>query len=230
LECEWLIKCFGKRAFSVDAACKWAIEKFCVAKYQLPVSEQLVNAELTSAEHESTFKRVVLDRRSVRKWDASNVEVCDVEEAVELAKFAPSSCNRQPWQVLLLRTEEHKKFLGDYFPNTFWMTAPLLAVILMDPRVYVENEKHLLYLDAGCFIQNFILALHNRGYGACWIGFKGWNNQGDRFIEKKKQDDFFRKFNVQSLPVSMIALGRPGARVNAPVRKGNDSIIISRFL
>lgn len=233
-ECEFLIKAFQKKQIPLDEAGKWAVEKFTEAKFNLKILADKATPKTDHPPGKSfSFTEVLLGRRSLRKWSTEDIDIGEMEKVIGLAEFAPSSCNRQPWQILFINKPEDKDFLLNYFPNKFWLSAPLLMVVLMNPQVYQKNENHFVYLDAGCFIQNILLALHNENYGACWIGFKGWDSAGNVFTVKNSYDLFYQRFNLakeQHIPVSMIAVGKTEENVKAPVRKSTDALIINHFL
>ena len=50
----------------------------------------------------------------------------DIEKIISLAQWAPSSCNRQLWKVLLINTESDKQFLTAYFGNMLRKVEPYM--------------------------------------------------------------------------------------------------------
>jgi nitroreductase len=232
IECECLLRLFQNRKIPIDEAGKWAMDRFVVAKFNLTILKNTSLPSLVSSETKNVFTKILLSRRSVRKWEADRITITDIERIIGIAKWAPTSCNRQPWQVIIINKEKDKHFVKNYFPNTFWMSAPILLIVLMNTQVYGKNESHFAYLDAGSFIQNLLLTLHNEGYGACWIGFKGWDNLGNMFIQGNLYKQFYNYFklkNDQHLPVSMLAVGRPDEIAKAVPRINTDSIVIKDF-
>ena len=99
----------------------------------------------------------------------------------------------------------------------------------MDVSPYGAGERHLAYLDAAAFIQNLLLMLHAKGYGACWLGFKGWDCMGNVHFPAEHRDAFYAHFGLATnlVPISVIAVGRPANVPQAPPRQGLDQIVLS---
>ena len=49
----------------------------------------------------------LLTRRSVRKFDSSKkLSKEDFEDLLKIAMYAPSGCNRQPWEFVVVEDED----------------------------------------------------------------------------------------------------------------------------
>jgi nitroreductase len=229
-ECEFLID--RMRGKSVDEAFFWALAVYAIALHQLQdgylrdsgTHQLFAQTSQCKADLVATIK----ERRSIRKWTADTIDYEVINDAIDLAKWAPSSCNRQTWQVLLVDRQQDREFLRNYFSNKFWLSAPLLIVVMIDVAPYHEFEKHYAYLDAGAFIQNLLLTLHARGYGACWIGFAKWDALSNVHTDRSTCKAFYEHFKLSAglIPVSMVAVGRAAIKPTAPFRQSKDSIII----
>lgn len=170
----------------------------------------------------------IMERRSVRVWKHKTINLEEIKSFINIAKWAPSSCNRQAWKLMFIQEEEKKKELTKYFPKTFYIKADLILLVLIDKQSYPDKETHFSYLDSGAFIQNLLLLLHQQGYGSCWVGFKQWgiNNIPRRMIAKK--DSFYRFFTIPEnfIPVSLIAVGYPDMHPKKTSRKKIEEFII----
>lgn len=235
-EFEFILRELRDRKISVDEPLAWAIDLYVAAKHGLALQEAkpatATDTGDTGRPGIDGFIELIKTRRSVRKWTTEPVDMDDIEEVIEIAKWAPSSCNRQLWQTLLITDDSDKEFLSRYFGNTFWLRAPMLAVVLVDTGLYGASTKHFAYLDGAAFIQTMLLALHAKGYGACWVSFAGWTSSDMLFIDREKYDAFYKYFGLpeQKVPVSMIALGWPAGQPKAPARQDVSKIIIRDFL
>jgi nitroreductase len=230
-EFDFLLGQILAKNVTIDGPMLWAFSLYVVAKKKLikayngSVRQQMPE----SCPHEGNqLLDIILRRRSVRKWKSEEIALSELEKLIDIAKWAPSSCNRQLWKVLLINKEAEKQFLSKYFGNTFWHSAPVLAVILIDADIYGVKEKHYAYLDGAAFIQNYLLLLEMNGYGACWIGFAGWDTIGNIHKSMDDYEDFYRHFKFKKglVPVSMIALGKPERSPRPPSRQGIDTIVI----
>jgi len=231
-EFEFLINEMQHRKIAIDEAICWSLTIFAIGKYGLQNQyfQNLINtpSSIEIPDEQANLLASIKDRRSFRKWTDEQIDRDDIKEVIEIAKWAPSSCNRQLWQVLLIERKQDKEVLLEYFNNNFWLSAPLLMVILMNTQPYHEAEKHYTYLDAGAFIQNVLLTLHSKGYGACWIGFMKWNTLNNVNIDTNHYKKFYEYFRLNSevVPVSMIAVGKPAIKPKTPFRQSINNIII----
>ena len=225
----WLAK---KNKIVFDDSIRWSLAMYLMAKFQTlenyevrkKIDEGIESVELAD------LSNCIKSRRSVRKWNQKAVEIKKIESIINISKWSPSSCNRQTTRVLVVESEKDRKFVGKYFPNKFWHNAPCLLLVLSETNPYGTNEKFFPYLDSGAFIQNLLLLLHASGYGACWLGFKGWDALGNVFMERSDYNCFYDYFRVPEtmVPISMIAVGEYDDIPNAPARKSLDKIILRR--
>jgi nitroreductase len=117
----------------------------------------------------------ILARRSIRKFDQSRK--VEREKAVELLKMAmaaPSACNIQPWDFVVIQDGEAIREIqgsirqyGDYDPS-------LIIVVC-------GNDEHIPWKDHGSFdcaaaMENMMIAAPALGLGTVCIGGfdRGW--------------------------------------------------------
>lgn len=227
-ELEFLIKEMANRQLAVDEAGEWAFQWFVMGKYGLKKMLEEVVVDSYKSGTQGPLSDAIYQRRSVRQWTDEPVDRKTIEKIIDTAKWAPSSCNRQSWQVLLLERKKDYEFISGYFLNKFYFNAQILLVIFVDANLYSNNEKHFAYLDAGAFIQNLLLLLHAEGFGACWIGFNKWDCSGAVFSDDEHRKVFYDYFKLKSntVPVSMVAIGWPAAMPKAPPRQTLKNIIL----
>ena len=230
-ELDYLLKKAFRRGLGPDDTLVWALEQFVAGRYGLPFRSRPdpgICRGNPSQEGGSALYRIITERRSVRSWTTEPVDFEMIKPLIDLAKWAPSSCNRQLWQVMPVR-RENRELIASCFPNDFYRGAPLLLLILVNGQGYADHEKHFAYLDAGAFIQNLLLCLHDAGYGACWIGFKGWNLDHP-FRDPDRAEAFYNALGLDrnTVPVSMIAVGRPAQNPRPPARQPLESILLGR--
>jgi nitroreductase len=125
----------------------------------------------------------ILDRRSVRKFDAKPVEREKILACVEAARLAPSAENIQPWRFVILDDPSDKNrfgeaaFSGIYKPTRWALNAPVLVVLLAELNVvahglgrWIQGTQYHL-LDMGISGEHFVLQAQSLGLGTCWIGW-----------------------------------------------------------
>ena len=231
---EFLLKEALRQRIEFDAQINWATHLLartrCKSDKEGAPQEgsQSDSAVLHQADYVA-MSSLIRGRRSIRKWcDDKAVPIGELRDIISDAAWAPSSCNRQPWQIMLLTSRQDIMFLSQYLPNRFYLKAQVLLLVVVDRQIYQPNERSFAYLDAGAFIENLVLLAHAKGLGACWIGFKGWDCHANIFLPGNLRKEFYRYFGVSpdKVPVSAVALGYPAERPQGPPRRPFDSMII----
>jgi len=132
------------------------------------------------------FSDLIQQRRSVRKYADRPVMRSDIDRCLEAARLAPSACNAQPWQFLVVDHPQTRDrlfnaaFSGIYRMNHFVAQAPVIIVVIRDQQNYTVKLggmiRHLNYslIDIGITCDHLTLQAAELGLGTCWIG---WFNQ-----------------------------------------------------
>ena len=113
-------------------------------------------------------------RRSVRWYESRVVEQNLLEMALVAAGFAPSACNRQPFEFRLVTEPSYASKLGAMAGGTggFFQNFSALAVVIGDLSSYkYEKDRHLIYIDAALASMQFMLALETLGLSSCPINW-----------------------------------------------------------
>ncbi len=104
-------------------------------------------------------------RRSVRKFTDEAVPRDDLERIVAAGIEAPSGCNLQLRQYVIVDSPE----VMDHIRRVSkWLaSAPAAIVIVVEPTATRYGE--LWIQDASAAMENMLLAAVGMGYGACWV-------------------------------------------------------------
>jgi nitroreductase len=224
-EVELLLKECYKRGSKSNEVIEWTWGLVYRAKFNGHDKENgSEEFNLTEPHDISDLGKIIKSRRSIRRWKENEINVEEIIKAIDLAKWAPCSCNRQLCSFLIIKNEEDKSFLQIFTNQSFYEKAPLVIVPLVNISEYYENEKHYAYLDMGAIIQNLLLILHSEGLGACWMGIK---KSADI---SKKYEEFRNRFKIDKskIPVSIIPVGYPEKIPNPPGRKNTKDLILLR--
>ncbi|MBQ0099621.1 MAG: nitroreductase family protein, partial [Firmicutes bacterium] len=130
------------------------------------------------------FKELVMARYSCRDFNEEKVSDLDIEKIIELARFSPSACNSQPWQ-LIYTTEEEKlekitKCLQDNNHNLFLSKAKGYIALVETEAELKESisgrfsSTHFVKYDIGEMIAYITLTAKSMGIDTCIIG---WINE-----------------------------------------------------
>lgn len=226
-EIEFLIKEAIKKKIKFNDSLMWCLAIYSLAKLKGNDSYYTRDEDETRETVKSDLSKLIMDRRSIRKWTKEEIDKKLIKNILYYSIWAPSSCNRQSVRIIILN-DSQKVFMRKYFSGTFWYEAPIQLLILNNKKIYNANEKGFLYLDSGAYIQNVLLLLHEAGLGACWLGFKKWNDRDEYFCEKNDVEDFYAYFNISQdyIPVSMVVAGYYDKKANKPARIDIDTLLI----
>jgi nitroreductase len=115
-------------------------------------------------------------RRSVRKYLDLPVEFEKIGNILNAGRLAPSAGNVQDWKFILVTEHDLRKQLAEASMQQYWMEgAPVHIVVCSQPaksdRMYGKRGHELYTIqNASAAAQNMLLAAHDQGLGACWVG------------------------------------------------------------
>ena len=117
------------------------------------------------------FYEVLKTRRSIRGYKPDAVPENVLGRIAEAVNLAPTACNRQPFELLLVRDPAMKKTICANCKFGFLAQAPVIAVMMTDESAawtrYEGNSA--ADIDASIAMEHFVLAAAAEGLGACWI-------------------------------------------------------------
>lgn len=135
------------------------------------------------------LKEAIRTRRSVRKYTNDPIPEQTVKELLELAAWAPSGMNTQPWLFAVVTGDEYLKELSGRsrdFMLKLMADVPAMAnyrTLLSNPDFNIfygapvlvliyGNQSAFTYTnDCSMAAINLMLAAWEGGIGSCWIGF-----------------------------------------------------------
>jgi nitroreductase len=176
-------------------------------------------------------------QRACRRFDPNGKVVdSDIEQMLQLAVHAPSAENTQPWSFVVVRDEERRKLLADWWTATWnagggdfvkhsvddqvliddlefgfarggFAAAPVVIVVCADTERVAEIHAPSSIYPA---VQNLLLAAADLGYGSCLT--TGLTTFGiDRVRELLALPDTL-------LPMAAVYLGPPAKKLSPPRR------------
>lgn len=127
------------------------------------------------------FENLVFRRQSCRDFDGTPVSSETIEKIADLARFAPSACNSQPWTMYCVSSEEGKKnvkkALTSAGRNMFLEKAGgfiCLAEKVRPLKPEVESKfgpSFFIKYDIGELIAYITLTAETLGVKSCIIGW-----------------------------------------------------------
>lgn len=226
-EMEYLLKIAVSQGLKFEDNLMWSLSLYVMAKIKAGNCYYVNKKVDNNVIHSNLLSKIILERRSVRKWNKQEIDSELIKEIISTSLWAPSSCNRQPVRVIILE-ESQKHFIKKYFSGTFWHDAPVQLLILCNRSSFSSTDIFFPYLDGGAFIQNMLLLLHEAGLGGCCLGFKKWNTKNEIFCDQEIYDNFYRYFGIDKslVPISMVVAGKYDIIPKGPSRQSLEAIII----
>ncbi|MBQ9235431.1 MAG: nitroreductase family protein [Alphaproteobacteria bacterium] len=112
----------------------------------------------------------LLTRRSVRKFVKNHVISDDnIRDLLKIAMYAPSGCNKQPWEFIVVNDRSLCDKISDIHPYAKFLRDASLAVVVCGNEQQECAKGHWI-TDTSAAIENLLLACHGLGLGACWCG------------------------------------------------------------
>lgn len=110
-------------------------------------------------------------RKSLRNFDDRNyIDLEIIKKAIDLARYSPSSCNRQPSRVYIIEEKDKLKNILELQGGNrgFGEYADKLLILTVDTSVYTgPYQENLAYIDGGIFGMSLLNSLHYFEIGAC---------------------------------------------------------------
>jgi nitroreductase len=150
-------------------------------------------------------------RRAIRKYKEKDIPDSVIEELLDLARYAPSSMNGQPWHFIVVKNDDTKKQLVEiknkYCPPEkqdykadFLLDAPVIIVICVDKQKSYGREVENGILAAA----NLMLGAHSRGLGSVYM--TAYNTNEPRISEEIRR---ILTITENFDPITIIPLGYP---------------------
>lgn len=163
------------------------------------------------------FSRLSKNRRSIRIFSEDAVSDEVLNRVFEDVRWAPSSCNRQPWIFVLTRDAEKLEFLATSCGQDFVCNASAAVICSFEKDAYEPVEGGLLgYVDVGIACQQLLLSCEDKGLACCPVNFLE-DRVGGQAI-KATRELFGLPDSI--IPCMIVALGNSGGEKPLGGRKG----------
>jgi nitroreductase len=160
--------------------------------------------------------QAILTRRSIRKFTGKEVSEEQITKLLEAAMYAPSARNMQPWHFVVANKKEIVEKLPHIHPYAD-MCYETSCAILVCGDTEIEKTEGYIALNCGAATQNILIAAHDLGLGAVWLGV---------YPLKERMEPLSKLFNLPKnvVPVSLIVVGYPAETKETPDRFKEDRI------
>jgi nitroreductase len=162
------------------------------------------------------FFELIHTRYSVRSYRPDPVEERLLERVIAAACLAPTASNRQPFQIIVIRTAGREADLRRIYPREWFVQPPLVISICSRPaEAWVRADgKCYADVDVAIAMDHLVLAATSLGLGTCWVA--AFDTQAAREILGLPED-------VE--PVVFTPLGYPAEPPGIKERKPIASLV-----
>jgi nitroreductase len=171
---------------------------------------------MSSQDKESGILKTIIERRSIRQFTEASVDRGVLLKALRAASWAPSGLNNQPWRFAMIRDEDLKSKIAALtrYANIL-RSAPVLVPVFLDKETSYDQVKDCQAV--GACIQNLLLALHEEGLGAVWIG---------EILKNGAEVVRLLKLPERLELMAVVALGHPSHRNQTSHRRPVEELIV----
>lgn len=164
---------------------------------------------------------LIFKRHSVRRFKDEKVEDEKIENLLKAGMQAPSSCNAQPWEFIVVSKDEDKKAISEMhrFAKPASNASHLIITIgnLNEAKVIGMIEQ-----DLGACNENILLQATHEGLGAVWLGFHPIEDRTLRLKEYLNIPDY-------CIPFSVICVGYPLDEGKVTLRYDESKVHFDRY-
>jgi nitroreductase len=120
------------------------------------------------------FIELAKKRISVRSYRPEPVSDELLNEVLEAGRLAPTACNLQPFQFVVVREKENLAALATGYPGDWFKEAPVVIAVCTMPDKAWKRSKHdercLIDVDGAIAADHMTMAAADLGLGTCWVG------------------------------------------------------------
>jgi len=162
------------------------------------------------------FLELAKQRYSVRAYKSDAVEDDKLQKVLEAARLAPTACNLQPFQLIVIHTKRRERELQKIYSASWFVQAPIVICACGKPsESWVRKDgENYCDVDVTIVMDHVILAAADLGLGTCWIG--AFNAEAAREILGLPDD---------VKPLAFTPLGYPDTQAGPKSRKSLDKLI-----
>ena len=160
------------------------------------------------------YSELIAARYSVRAYRPDPVEDEKLQAILEAARLAPTAANRQPFQLVVMRTAGREEEIGKIYRKPWFVQAPIvIGVCAISSLAWVRESDRFnaRIIDASIVADHLILEATNQGLGTCWIA--AFNVEAARSVMGLPDE---------AEPVIFTPLGypadQPGPKIRKPLR------------
>ena len=164
---------------------------------------------------------LILKRKSIRKYLDEDITSCHVENLLIAGMQAPSACNQQAWEFIVIEDDEDKLAISKMhkFAKPAAKASKLVVVLGNLKRAKI---KSMIDQDLGACCENMLLQATYDGLGAVWLGFHPIEDRCQKIRKYLDIPDY-------CIPFAVICVGYPAADNQVKIRFDESKIHYGRY-
>ncbi|WP_405290783.1 nitroreductase family protein [Methanobrevibacter sp.] len=164
---------------------------------------------------------IIFKRHSIRKFKDEKVPDELIENLLKAGMQAPSSCNSQPWEFIVVSKSEDKIAISQM--HKFAKPAANAShLIITLGNLNQAKVIRMIEQDLGACNENILLQATHEGLGAVWLGFHPIEERTLRLKEYLEIPDY-------CIPFSVICVGWPAHESEVKLRYDKSKVHFDRF-
>ncbi len=164
---------------------------------------------------ESGNMKVILERRSIRKYTDEPVSEEDLKDLLKAAMAAPSAHNSQPWEFIVVNDRQLLIEITKFHPYSKMLKEASAAIVICGN----QKKDHSGYWvqDCSAAAENILLEAQYKGLGAVWLGV---------YPHEDLVGNIRKTFGIPKhiTPLNVIAIGHP-AETKEPGNRYNEKVV-----
>lgn len=162
------------------------------------------------------FQELMRHRYSVRAYKSDPIEPAKLNQILTAVQFAPTAANRQPFKLIIVKTEGIQASIRAIYDRDWFVSAPIIICACGIPEQgWVRADgKSYLDVDIAIVMDHLSLAAADLGLGTCWVA---------AFDVIAARD--FLKLPTRIEPIILMSLGYPADLPGQKERKPIEELI-----
>ena len=153
----------------------------------------------------------IFTRRTCRKFRKDPVSEETLTKIIDAARYAPSSCNLQLWDFVLVNDPETKAEVAE---ETRYVHLAPVSLFVSYGNNYTR-ENYAWVQSAAAAIQNMMLMAHSLGVASCWVDTLGDVDRIRRILGLPSEREI----------LALVLFGYPELIPKAPRRRAIDILL-----
>lgn len=164
---------------------------------------------------------LIFKRHSVRRFTEEKVSDEKIENLLKAGMQAPSACNQQAWEFIVISNEDDKTAISEM--HQFAKPAEKASHLIVTVGNLNEAKIHrMIEQDLGACNENILLQATHEGLGAVWLGFHPIE---DRTLKLKD----YLNIPDHCIPFSVICVGYPIGETDVKLRYDESKVHFDRY-